>query len=162
MVIVKGHIPLLQEEFDEAIGTPQLEERFTFQFPDYTFADPNIYQLSYSIMSIIRDGEIVENLPDWLSFDGSTRKFEGIPPLEEKSVKYRIRIQAQDSDRGFSEKQTLVINLNNPVEINPEVPSLQEQFDQQNPYVKYGNIFKLEIVENTFIDLDGDSLIYEI
>ncbi len=73
--------------------TTAADAAFEYTIPENTFDDPDLIHgdhLTYSAMLTTR-----EALPDWLTFDGTTRTFSGTPMLQD-SGDYSISVTATD------------------------------------------------------------------
>ena len=79
----------------------EVDKAFSYTFPANTFSDSDNHGLSYKVVPA--DGGILGEaggvLPDWLSFDASTRTFSGTPKSEDRGV-VRVRVTAYDGHGG--------------------------------------------------------------
>ena len=79
----------------------EVDKAFSYTFPANTFSDSDNHGLSYKVVPA--DGGILDEaggvLPDWLSFDASTRTFSGTPKSEDRGV-VRVRVTAYDGHGG--------------------------------------------------------------
>ena len=70
----------LQREFDIKVEKPKVTKKIDFQFEEFAFIDPDGDLLTYAITNISKidiSGNITNGteLPPWLTFDRSTRRF---------------------------------------------------------------------------------------
>ncbi|WP_160153355.1 putative Ig domain-containing protein [Microbulbifer sp. ALW1] len=118
---------------------------FSYTFPTSTFSDPNGDSLTYSAK--LSNGN---NLPSWLSFNASTRKFSGTPT---SGGTWDVRVTANDGNGGtVSDIFRITVTSNSaPVLVTP-IP---------NRYytVQIGDPIYFS-VKNNFSDPDGDTLTF--
>ena len=70
----------LQREFDIKVEKPKVTKKIDFQFEEFAFIDPDGDLLTYTITNVSKidaQGNITNGteLPLWLNFDRSTRRF---------------------------------------------------------------------------------------
>ena len=63
---------------------------FSFTIPVSTFVDQDGYTLEYS--AFIQNGEYLNNLPSWISFDASKLTFVGSPTIEDIALRLILKI----------------------------------------------------------------------
>jgi len=138
--------PTVENAIVDKIATEDVA--FTFVVPENTFADEDAGDtLTYT--ATLADGG---DLPEWLSFDPSTREFSGTPangdigPIE-------VKVTATDGSESVSDMFTLTVNNVNdaPTLEHPEADQTAEEYHP----------FSYEIPADTFDDVDaGDTLTY--
>ncbi|HSX51193.1 MAG TPA: putative Ig domain-containing protein [Cellvibrio sp.] len=120
---------------------------FSFQFAANSFADVDGNSLTYSAR--LSDGNV---LPAWLSFDAVTRTFSGTPANADVGT-LSIMVTANDGNGGTVTDtfNLAVINTNDaPVLANPIA---NQTATEHAP-------FRFILPANTFVDADGDTLVY--
>ncbi len=120
---------------------------WSFRFDSDVFYDTDGDTLSYSAKRT--DGY---PLPDWLSFDSSTRTFSGNPPESFKGQTLSIDLTADDGNGG-TVTDTFTVTL--PAETN-NAPVLDNPLSDQT-YAGSGE-WSYTVPANTFSDPDGDPL----
>ncbi|MEH2042211.1 putative Ig domain-containing protein, partial [Nostoc sp.] len=121
---------------------------FNFTIPDNTFKDVDTGDtLTYT--ATLENGD---SLPSWLSFNAATKTFSGTP-LNANVGSLNIKVTATDPALAqVSDVFALTVkNTNDPPEVVNEIANQQATED---------TIFNFIIPDNTFIDIDGDSLTY--
>ena len=93
-------------------------------------------------------------LPSWLSFDGKTGQFSGIPPRSGQANTYRISITATDKG-GLSARQSFNLSIK-PAANQPPRAAVNLQVQKINEKSRW----QYTIPANAFHDADGDSLSY--
>ncbi len=139
-------------EVFQAIADKQATEDtvFTFIIPDNTFKDVDAGDiLTYTATLENSDSD---PLPSWLSFNAATKTFSGTP-LNANVGSLNIKVTATDT-AGAQANDVFVLTVNN-VNDAPEV--FQAIADKQ---ATEDTLFNFTIPDNTFIDIDGDSLTY--
>jgi Ca2+-binding RTX toxin-like protein len=128
------------------------DEGFSFTVPPDTFADIDADD-SLIFTATLDDGEVVSELPYWLSFDGST--FSGTPTNDDVGT-YSIMVTATDTSgetasTGFNLE---VINVN-------DAPEVQNPIDNQTTMEDAS--YSFVVPTDTFKDVDvGDVLTYSV
>lgn len=119
---------------------------FFFSFPINTFFDADGDALVYTAM--LADGS---SLPTWLNFNESSRLFTGTPPPASNGT-LAIKVNASDGVEAAESTFDLVIFEG---EFPPErVNNIPDQS------VASGAFWDFSFAENTFIDPDGDPIVY--
>ncbi|MEH2224731.1 DUF4347 domain-containing protein, partial [Nostoc sp.] len=139
-------------EVFQAIADKQATEDtvFTFIIPDNTFKDVDAGDiLTYTATLENSDSD---PLPSWLSFNAATKTFSGTP-LNANVGSLNIKVTATDT-AGAQANDVFVLTVNN-VNDAPEV--FQAIADKQ---ATEDTLFNFTVPDNTFIDIDGDSLTY--
>lgn len=122
---------------------------FSFEVPTNTFEDEDEDVLT--LTAGLSDGSA---LPDWLSFDGSTKTFDGTPTVSDVA-NHTVRVTATDpSTSSVYTDFTLKVTLDNdPPVVAAPVPDLEASEDQP---------FQYSFAANTFTDPDDDLLTYSM
>jgi hypothetical protein len=120
---------------------------WTFAFDANTFSDPESEGITYS--ANLSDET---PLPDWLSFDATTREFSGNPPADVS--KLYISVNATDP-RGKATTDTFKVTF---VATN-DTPTVDNALSDQS-HDGAGN-WKYVIPADAFGDADGDNLTYK-
>ncbi|RAK00125.1 putative secreted protein (Por secretion system target), partial [Larkinella arboricola] len=76
---------------------------FRYDFDANTFRDPNNDPLTYS--ATLWDNS---DLPDWLSFDGATRRFRGMPPTN-SPLTLTVKVTASDGRGGSTSDRFMIL-----------------------------------------------------
>ena len=84
------------------------DQLFDFIFPVDAFNDLDGDELKYGAR--LSNGD---RLPDWLSFDGDTRRFLGTPQTDDDALSYTVKVTASDLIANVSDEFELVINAIN-------------------------------------------------
>ncbi|MEH2210726.1 putative Ig domain-containing protein [Nostoc sp.] len=136
-------------EVFQAIADKQATEDtvFTFTIPDNTFIDIDGDSLTYT--ATLENGN---SLPSWLSFNVATKTFSGTP-LNANVGSLNIKVTATDPSLAQANDVFVltVHNTNDPPEVVNEIANQQATED---------TVFNFTFPDNTFIDIDGDSLTY--
>jgi hypothetical protein len=124
-------------------------QNFVFTIPDDSFADADGDTLTFSATTAADNP-----LPDWLSFDPTTRTFSGTPAdadIRALAVGLlAVKVTVSDGTASVSEIFTIAFNdLNNAPVVSVEIA------DQAAPE---GDGFTFVVPADTFADLDGDAL----
>ena len=138
---------------------------FSYTFPENTFSDADNHDLGYAAVPVY--GSVSEltyapvpppivafgPLPEWLSFDASSRTFSGTPskPTRGPSQTLRVRVTAYDG-HGGSVGDTFSIGTGS------RPPRRANRIPRQT--LTAGEPFSYTFPENTFHDPDGDTLTY--
>jgi hypothetical protein len=139
--------PVVLNTIPDQMALEDSQYHFVFNVNTFDEVDKDDY-LTYSATQ--EDGT---DLPPWLSFDKSTRRFSGTPLNEDVAV-LRIKVTAIDTTSlSVSDIFSLTVaNVNDP-------PTLEKPFPDQT--VTEGVEFHITIPEDTFNDVDAnDSLTY--
>ncbi|MTJ45136.1 ELWxxDGT repeat protein [Dolichospermum flos-aquae] len=129
--------------------TAKQGDAFSFQIPTNTFTDIDAGDvLTYS--ATLENGNA---LPNWLTFNPTTRTFSGTPTNDNVG---NLNIKAIATDKaGANISDIFVITVEN---VN-DAPIVANLIADQN--AKQGNAFSFQIPTNTFTDIDaGDVLTY--
>jgi len=120
---------------------------FSLQIPNSTFSDEEKDSLIYSATE---SGQIV--LPDWLSFASETRLLSGTPDNGDVGS-YQIDITVDDGNGGTVTDtfQVTVANVNDAPQLDVSLPD--HTVNEDVP-------FSYRVPDDTFSDVDGDSLSY--
>ena len=95
-------------------------------------------------------------LPSWLSFDGKTGQFSGIPPRAGQTNTYAYRISITATDKGgLSARQNFTLSIK-PAANQPPRVALNLPVQKTNEKSRW----QYTIPANAFHDADGDSLSY--
>ena len=129
----------LQSQINK-LGKLKLYKVFDFQFDSTTFIDRDLDSLTYTC----------SELPDWLSFSPSTQRFYGTPTKTDLG-KYSISVSAFDGFSTTSDNFELLVTNSPPISLNID-----------NQILKLGDSYDWQIPQKTFIDPDGDVLIYKV
>ena len=117
---------------------------------------PLVYQLAAGVV-VDADGDAVtftaENLPGWLSFNGTSRRFAGTPRTGDQGTT-PVRLVATDS---VGERTTFPIDF----EVLNRAPTVAQPIPDQTGAV-VGNAFVFAFAAGTFADADGDRLSYAV
>jgi Ca2+-binding RTX toxin-like protein len=124
---------------------------FTFTIPANTFTDIDAGDtLTYS--AILANGDA---LPNWLSFDATTRTYSGIPTNSEVGL-LNLKVTATDV-AGATANQTFTLNVENTNDAPTVSVALAEQTSLEDATFSY------VIPANAFADVDvGDTLSYDV
>ncbi|MFN6451438.1 MAG: putative Ig domain-containing protein [Nostoc sp. EfeVER01] len=133
-----------------AIANQQATEDtvFNYTIPDNTFKDVDAGDtLTYT--ATLENGD---SLPSWLSFNVATKTFSGTP-LNANVGSLNIKVIATDTALAQANDVFVltVNNTNDPPEVFQAIADKQATED---------TVFNFTIPDNTFIDIDGDSLTY--
>ena len=139
-IITVNHEPIVNLILTEQ--TIKTNEEYSFRLPENLFVDPDGDDLTLSI----------ENLPNWLHFDGHT--LSGTPLIDDTGS-LKLNIIATDP-YGASTSQTLELNIEPP----NQAPAVDQIIATQTITANQEWTFRLP--ENMFIDPDGDDLSFEI
>ena len=139
-IITVNHEPIVNLILTEQ--TIKTNEEYSFRLPENLFVDPDGDDLTLSI----------ENLPNWLHFDGHT--LLGTPLIDDTG-NLKLNIIATDP-YGASTSQTLELNIEKP----NQAPAVDQIIATQTITANQEWTFRLP--ENMFIDPDGDDLSFEI
>ncbi|HHQ49041.1 MAG TPA: hypothetical protein ENK19_09200, partial [Acidobacteria bacterium] len=123
---------------------------FTFTVPEEAFIDVDVGDvLTWS--AELSDGS---PLPEWLSFDGATRSFSGLPTNDEVGdMPLRVKVTDLEGAQAWQDFTLTVINVNDP----PQIGLALE--DQE---AKVGRSFSWQVPDGAFYDVDaGDVLTYQ-
>ncbi|BAY22455.1 hypothetical protein NIES2100_22180 [Calothrix sp. NIES-2100] len=125
------------------------DNSFSFTFAETTFIEIDADDsLTYS--ATLADGN---SLPNWLSFDPTTRTFRGTP-TNDNVGNLNVKVTATD-DSGVNISDIFAIAVEN---VN-DAPIVENAIADQN--AKQGDAFNFQIPTNTFTDIDaGDVLTY--
>lgn len=123
-----------------------IDETFQFTFNVNTFSDPEEDQLTYT--ATLSDGG---ELPSWLNFDGDNREFSGTPTEEDFGV-ISIKVIASDDFGGSASTEFDITISGNRAPVVENTLVNQESLSNE--------AFSYQFASNTFIDPDGDELIY--
>ena len=135
------------ENSDPVLSNPipdqflKIGDSLNYTFPENTFTDADKDTLTYDITNAI---------PDWLTFDASTRNFSGTPDSTGRTA---IILRATDGRKTVTDAFDIIVNPpgnSAPVVDNP-IP---------NQMATVGTAFSYTIPSNTFFDPDGDTLKY--
>ncbi|MEH2208188.1 MAG: putative Ig domain-containing protein [Nostoc sp.] len=120
---------------------------FNFTIPDNTFIDIDGDSLTYT--ATLENGN---SLPSWLSFNAATKTFSGTP-LNANVGSLNIKVIATDTALAQANDVFVltVNNTNDPPEVFQAIADKEATED---------TVFNFTIPDNTFIDIDGDSLTY--
>ncbi|WP_228012927.1 putative Ig domain-containing protein [Nostoc edaphicum] len=137
-------------EVFQAIADKQATEDtvFTFIISDNTFKDVDAGDTLTYTATLEND----DPLPSWLSFNAATKTFSG-NPLNANVGSLNIKVTAKDT-AGAQANDVFVLTVNNtndPPELFQAIADKQATED---------TLFNFTIPDNTFIDIDGDSLTY--
>ncbi|KAJ3452967.1 cysteine protease [Anaeramoeba flamelloides] len=125
------------------------DQSFTYTFAADCFSDQDGDTLTYS--STQNDGS---ELPSWLTFDASARKFSGTPSESEKDIVYTIKVIAKDS---YDDQASVTFKLSvNGENNNP--PTYEGCLVEKIAVVNRTFTYVLE--DNCFDDEDDDELSY--
>ena len=123
---------------------------YIFQIPENTFEDPEDDPLTYS--ASLSDGAV---LPNWLSFDPTSRTFSGTPRNEDVA-QLNLEVEVTDN-KNEPVSTTFILTVNNTND-QPQVANpLADQFAFED------NPFQFQVPLDTFRDDDaifGDTLTY--
>ncbi|MEH1968191.1 putative Ig domain-containing protein [Nostoc sp.] len=137
-------------ELKQAIANQEATEDtvFNFTIPDNTFIDIDAGD-SLTYTATLENGS---PLPSWLSFNADTKTFSGTP-LNANVGNLNIKVTATDT--AFAQASNVfvltVINVNDAPEVALAIANQEATED---------TVFNFTIPDNTFIDVDGDSLTY--
>ena len=119
---------------------------WSYSFPANSFSDPDSSRLSFE--AGLSNGQA---LPSWLSFNGSTRTFNGTPPLNFNG-NIDLRVAASDGTASVNDDFRLTVT---PVNDAPVVASVIA--DQS---LAEDSVWSYQVPANTFSDADGNTLTY--
>ena len=119
---------------------------WSYQVPANTFSDADGGVLTYSA----KQGDN-SALPSWLSFDASTRTFNGNPPSTLSSIS--LKVTATDSDSAAG-SDTFILTLSSGNDAPTLVNAIPDQAQSGS------GVWSYQIPANTFSDADGDTLTY--
>jgi hypothetical protein len=144
-IIVSNKPPVLKTPLKAQVATQ--DKPFIYSFTEGTFTDPDVGDtLSYT--ATLTNGSA---LPNWLTFNATTRTFTGTPDNGAIGTLY-IRVTANDAGHQsvFSDFSLAVANVN-------DAPIVNKPITDQN--LKESSSFNFVVPSDTFTDVDiGDSL----
>ncbi|KAJ3442169.1 dystroglycan-related [Anaeramoeba flamelloides] len=107
-ISIERYPPYVDEGIEDqiALGT----ELFEFQFDDDCFGDSHDSELTYS--SMLSDGE---DLPDWLNFDSTKRKYIGTAPNSNQDLDIKVTAQ-NECDQSITQYFTIKVRKS---DVNP-------------------------------------------
>ncbi|MGF1933640.1 MAG: putative Ig domain-containing protein [Nostoc sp. ChiQUE02] len=137
-------------ELKQAIANQEATEDtvFNFTIPDNTFIDIDAGD-SLTYTATLENGS---PLPSWLSFNADTKIFSGTP-LNANVGNLNIKVTATDT--AFAQASNVFVLTVTNVNDSPEVA-----LAIANQEATEDTVFNFTIPDNTFIDVDGDSLTY--
>ncbi|KAJ3446379.1 tandem-95 repeat protein [Anaeramoeba flamelloides] len=123
------------------------KKNYDYKFAEDTFSDPESVSLTYEAKL-----DTGEELPDWLNFDGATRKFYGDFPADLPNEKeYKIKVTASDTCKTVS---TIFL-----ITISNEAPYVNKYLDDE--IIAVNSDFSFSFDSDSFIDEEGVTLTYE-
>ena len=135
--------PILLKDISDKKATQGTPFRFTLEPNTFTDTDP---ENSLTLTATRADGTA---LPDWLTFDDTTRTFSGTPQNAET---LNIRIMATDkTDLWVADSFGLTVQPLN------HAPTLKTE-PLHVPDVSEGQSFRYQLPHEHFVDVDGDTL----
>ena len=142
-----NHAPSINRRLENQVA--EVGEAFLYKVPVDTFADV--------------DGDTLEltaaGLPDWLSFEGKSRRFFGTPGASDIThAPVVVEVTASD-DLGATATLRFGLEVRPPPKTNT-APVLDNALSAQT--AKVAELFSFEIPPNTFLDSDGDALGYSV
>ena len=142
-------VPTLESAIANQTATE--DSAFNFIIPDNTFNDVDaLDELTYSVT--LEDGS---ELPSWLTFDASTRSFNGTPSNSDVGT-VNIKVIATDK-QGATVNDSFTLTVEN---VN-DVPTLESAIANQT--ATEDSAFNFIIPDNTFNDVDAlDELTYSV
>ncbi|KRW98450.1 Concanavalin A-like lectin/glucanases superfamily [Pseudocohnilembus persalinus] len=163
----------VQYQFDKqlqislGLNVAKVGKYISFRFSENTFYDFNEETLTYTISNIKRTFEnktVIDGLYytdiSWLAFSSEDRILQGTPTSEYYNNILEISLTASD---GY-DNATALLTIDHstlPPKQNPNVDSLQTQFDKQNPNPQIGQPLTFTFQNQIpFIDEDNDDLKY--
>ena len=148
--IVTDFAPVVANPIPDQLATEYTA--FQFIFDQNTFSDLNS-DISGSVLTYAATLQNGEPLPDWLSFDPTTRTFEGTP-LSSNTGTLKVVVIATDAG-GQSVSDTFDITVTN----TNDAPVLATAIADQS--ATEDTAFSFQFAADAFTDVDvGDSLTY--
>ncbi|MCP4933101.1 MAG: tandem-95 repeat protein, partial [bacterium] len=136
--------PVIANEIPDQEGIE--DAPFSFVIPEDTFSDVDSSELTLS--ATLENGA---ELPDWLSFDATSRTFSGNPPANFNGV---LPVVVVASDGLAATSTRFAFNLapinDAPVAVSPI----------EDRTVEAGEPASISIPIDAFVDMDGDNLLY--
>lgn len=138
-----SHLPVVKQAIpDQVAGIGML---YHYTIPELTFFSQEEYPLSYSVQQSNR-----LPLPAWLTFNATSRQFEGQPNNSTDMGTYSIAVIVKDDYQGQTKTDFVLVVENFPT-VNQSLTA---------PLGGVGIPFNWEIPSNMFMDLDNDPLAY--